>query len=385
MASHLTAYKLTIALLFISNSYLLGAIPSPPDKSGGGGIVTKEEKTTYLGSREVKIGDAKVSIAFSPSAGYKEEIWAMFTQATHSIKICMYNLDHPRVIELIKESKNRGIDVEVILYHDPRRSNAQRNELVNELEKISDLYLIETDIIVDHERSIPKDARATMHHKFIVTDQKKVWTSSGNLTTRSLTYNDEASLSIEHPDIAYIFDKEFEGLKKGHTTKRNTKIQKVDVGGGHSIDILMLPLEGATDYIIDLIKSAKVSITLLMSEITEERVAQSLIDKHKEGVKVSVLTDMRGTKFNASSIWKLQEAGVNVVFSKNDHSMHQRSMAIDSKRVMVSSGNFSWRGLTNSLENIVLLENSDLAQEIELEFVRCSQAIPYRKSKWGEE
>jgi phosphatidylserine/phosphatidylglycerophosphate/cardiolipin synthase-like enzyme len=50
----------------------------------------------------------------------------------------------------------------------------------------------------------------------------------------------------------------------------------------------------------------------------------------------------------------------------------------------VGTANFSKKALEANVENIVVLENKEIAKAIKDEFKRCSSAIPYSQSKWGE-
>jgi phosphatidylserine/phosphatidylglycerophosphate/cardiolipin synthase-like enzyme len=158
------------------------------------------------------------------------------------------------------------------------------------------------------------------------------------------------------------------------------------VGQGKEIKVLLLPSkQDAVAYIRNLLGAAKKNITLIMSEITDWKITQALILSHKRGIEVSVLTRPTNENSEDSQISRLQKEGVNVVFSKNDNTMHQRCMVIDSNKVIVGSNNFTLRGLKDSAENMVVLDDPIIAKAIEDEFIRCSKAISYRASKWGLE
>lgn len=339
-----------------------------------------------VGLTTTKVGDAKVSIAFSPSEGYSNELRHLLLNAKESLKICMYTLDDPTALQLIESNAKRDIKIEIILFDQMVDSNVRAKDIAQRLETISELTIVKGKETSLQGSSTAELSKSQMHHKFIIVDDKTLWTGSGNLSQNARSHNDEAAIIIEHPAVAKIYIDEFNRLKTINPTEWDNRpmLHTAKVGQGKEIKVLLLPAkQDAVAYIRNLLGAAKKNITLIMSEITDWKITQALILSHKRGIEVSVLTRSTNKNSEESQIGRLQKEGINVVFSKNDNAMHQRCMVIDSNKVIVGSNNFTLRGLKDSAENMVILDDPIIAKAIEDEFIRCSKAISYRASKWG--
>lgn len=352
--------------------------------------VTPSPKQTseLVGVTSSKVGNAEVTIAFSPSEGYSKSLRHLLLNARNSLRICMYTLDDPTAFQLIEATSKRGVKIEIVLFEEMIEGNARAKDIAQKLGTISELTIVKgknTDLGGSSKTGISK---SQMHHKFIVVDDETLWTGSGNLSQNARAHNDEAAIIIKHPEVAKIYIEEFNRLKTKDPQEwaNRPMLHTAKVGQGKEIKVLLLPAqEDAVAYIRKLLGAAKENITLIMSEITDGKITQALILSHKRGLNVSVLTNRLDEKPEDSQISRLQKEGINVVFSKNDNTMHQRCMVIDSNKIVVGSNNFTLRGLKDSAENMVILDDPVIAKAIEDEFVRCSKAISYRASKWGLE
>ena len=370
---------------------------------------------------KIEIGQTKIALAFSPSKSYTIAFNDLINQAKTKIRMAMYNMDCPELLGTLKRASKRGVEVEIALNVDKRKKDAKYTEYIDMLKTIGTVHAVDTAKLQDitHARrtagaepeikliSSTKPTESTeptepikpklpvlritsyvaQHHKFMIVDDQVVWTGSGNASTRAFNYNDEAAIIINNPDVAKVFDEEFQRLL---TTPPNDIWKKklvttVALNEKKTIDILMLPAEqSAVTYLCELLDTAKQEVLIIMSEITNDTIRNKLIELHKRGVKVSIMTNKYKTTNKYSDIKRLARRGINIVYSNNDHTLHQRCMVIDNSKILVSSANFSARGLEANIENMVVLESSELAQALKDEFRRCSEAIPYQHSKWGE-
>lgn len=365
--------------------------PTEPTKSNTNKSSVKKkdgnENSYTPGLVKTVIGQTEISMTFSPSTAYSTTLLDLIRNAKEDIKICMYNMDSETFFKSLVEAAKRNVKIEVALHKDTRKTNIVREDYIRRLKEFATVYEIKTKSfeVVTELSTSTMQSNIAMHHKFLVIDNKIVWTGSGNISNRAASYNDEAAIIMNNSNIAKVYTDEFDRLvnnsQEGIDKKPLTTV--VDLGDSKQIDILMLPAqESGEKYLLNLIDSAQKEIVLLMSELTSNPISKKLIEKHKQGVKIYILTNEDKAEFYASDIKRLGGRGIEIVYSKNDHTMHQRCMVIDSKKIMVSTANFSSRGLSANIENIVVLESEVLAQAIKEEFERCSNAVPYTQSKW---
>jgi phosphatidylserine/phosphatidylglycerophosphate/cardiolipin synthase-like enzyme len=381
----------------------------------------REGNKTQNPITEVKVGETKIALAFSPSKSYTVAFLDLVDQAKEEIKMAMYNMDCPDLFKTLKNASKRGVKIEIAIHSDPRKEDVVYNQYIEKLKTIGTVHTILTATLQDITASrkaagaeptiepnnkinpvntenpvntaspklpVPRFiSYVAQHHKFMIVDRQVVWTGSGNASERAFNYNDEAAIIINNANVAEVFDKEFQRLLNTPPKDiwKKQLVTSIALDDKTNIEILMLPAEqSAVSYLCDLLDSAKEEVLILMSEITNDRIGNKLIELKKRGVRVSIITNKYKTINKHSDIRKLERAGINVVYSNNDHTLHQRCMSIDNSKVLVSSANFSARGLEANIENMVVLENSQLAQALKDEFKRCSEAIPYQHSKWGE-
>jgi len=89
--------------------------------------------------------------------------------------------------------------------------------------------------------------------------------------------------------------------------------------------------------------SAKTSIELEMYEFNDPTLESILVQRAKSGVKVQVLLDRdySGYRYNVSTFTALQSAGVSVMWAPSGTIYHGKFAVIDSKLLLIGSGNFS--------------------------------------------
>lgn len=401
----LTKSILGVALLLtISNSRSL-ALPTSQEDSKANEIVETNSPITIT-----KAGETTLALVFSPSSTYTGTFLDLIRQAKSEIQIAMFNMDCKDVLEELKQASKRGVKIEIALDNNERKKDLVYTSYIENLKRFATVHIIETAILqeitdaretagIESWQNPPKQnpenikkptvrftSYVAMHHKFMVVDKQAVWTGSGNASTRAFDLNDEAALLINNKEVAKAFYDEFQWIvntPQNDIWKKNL-VTSISLEDGNNMDILMLPAkQSAVKYICDLLDTAKEEVIILMSEITSKAIRRKLVELHDKGIKVSLLTNKYKSESRDSEVKRLGREGINVVYSNNNYTMHQRCVVIDGKRLLVSSGNFSARGLEANIENMIVLENKELAAAQKAEFERCSSAIPYIQSKWG--
>ncbi|MCK4365917.1 MAG: lamin tail domain-containing protein, partial [Thermoplasmatales archaeon] len=140
---------------------------------------------------------------FSPDTSYKA-ICNMIDSASESIyieQLYIYrdwkNGISPFVERLVKKS-NQGVDVKVILNHNPRYEGS--NEKSNLTKQYFEEYGIEVKFIYTNWSYF-----SNVHNKGMIVDNRSVLISSINWNENSVTRNREAGIIIENEDVAQFY------------------------------------------------------------------------------------------------------------------------------------------------------------------------------------
>jgi len=114
--------------------------------------------------------------------------------------------------------------------------------------------------------------------------------------------------------------------------------------------------------------SATTTLDICVFTITDDRISNVILQAHKRGVKVRVITDNDTSVAEGSDIQKFREHGISVKMDTSPYHMHHKFAAID-KRLLLN-GSFNWtRGAsTNNCENVMVTNNKDFLIEFENQF-----------------
>jgi phospholipase D len=116
-------------------------------------------------------------------------------------------------------------------------------------------------------------------------------------------------------------------------------------------------------YLISLINAAKNNILVQAYSFTSKNITDSLIQAHRRGVKVSVLIDRTSITSRGSEIPALKDAGISVSVCKVPGIAHNKVLIIDEQIIVTGSYNFTNAAETRNAENLLILNNKDLAKK----------------------
>ncbi|MGM5483380.1 MAG: phospholipase D-like domain-containing protein [Nanobdellota archaeon] len=221
--------------------------------------------------------------------------------------------------------------------------------LIMEKDNMGDFYAIEDSNY------------AYMHNKFCIIGNDKVLTGSANPTHNGLKKNDNNLLLIKSKEIASIYIKEFDELKKGEKNSLNKKDQYPK--------IYFCPENSCSSKLIRLIRDAKKSIYFATFSFTDKAIANEIILSHRKGLDVKGVFEKRMTSiYSVYDLLKFQK--IDVVEDKNPKTMHNKYFIIDEEIVFTGSYNPTNNGNENNDENIVIIKNRTIASEYISNFER---------------
>lgn len=262
----------------------------------------------------------------------------------------------PIAAELIK-AHNRGVRVRVFT----------ENRYVEE-EEITQLQSAGISVKDDASEG------GLMHHKFIVIDERYVWTGSYNITYNGAYKNDNNVIWIDSVPLANNFTNEFRSLYLSEqfnlSNASYVPYPTITLNDGTEITTLFSPKSETIPPLIDEIKSAKKSILFMAFSYTHDKLCEAMMDMFESGITVRGLFDEKQISQH-SEYAKMEEIGMQVKIDESPGTMHHKVIIIDEKTVITGSYNFSRNAETNNSENLLIIKNnSEIGKTYVEEFKR---------------
>jgi len=114
------------------------------------------------------------------------------------------------------------------------------------------------------------------------------------------------------------------------------------------------------DIFLQYLSSPKKTIDVCVFTITDDAVANILIDLHKQGVKVRVITDDDQSVSTGSDIQTIKKSGIPVKMDSTPYHMHNKYAIIDGLVLLNGSYNWTNTASTKNNENIIVTNNKKL-------------------------
>lgn len=278
------------------------------------------------------------------------------------LDICVFEIDSEDITEAIIEAHQRGVKVRMVV-------DSQTNTKGN---SISRLLKAGVPIVDDGGRS------AFMHNKFAISDKTIVWTGSYNLTNNASWKHNDNVIKINSKMMAENYLTEFEEMfvdgRFGRTSPNNIKHRKITFPGNKSVITLFAPEDDVIANIIYEISRAKKEIKFMGFSFTHDALAEVLMKKAREGVKVSGIFEYMGSGNTSSVYGKLHNSPNIQLFIKKPAQtqalMHHKVFIIDDRVTITGSFNFSKSASVDNDENILIIVSPEVASDYSAEFLK---------------
>jgi phosphatidylserine/phosphatidylglycerophosphate/cardiolipin synthase-like enzyme len=123
--------------------------------------------------------------------------------------------------------------------------------------------------------------------------------------------------------------------------------------GSAASEAFFSPGEDCLRQIIHRFASARRSADLCVFTITDDRITRALLDAHRRGVQLRLITDNEKAFDAGSDITRIQSAGVPTRVDRTPYHMHHKYALFDGERLL--SGSYNWtRGAANDNEENVI-------------------------------
>jgi len=114
------------------------------------------------------------------------------------------------------------------------------------------------------------------------------------------------------------------------------------------------------EIFLQYLSSPKKTLDVCVFTITDDSAANILIDLHKKGIKVRVITDDDQSASTGSDIKTIKNAGIPTKMDSTPYHMHNKYAIIDG--VLLLNGSYNWTSTANTKnnENMIVTNNKKL-------------------------
>ena len=282
--------------------------------------------------------------------------------AAARVDAALYDLDAAPVADALIEAHNRGVRVRVATETDNMGGDSEIGRLREVGIPVSD----------------DKDPGSLMHHKFIVIDERYVWTGSYNTTYNGSHKNNNNVILIDSVPMAYNFTQEFRELfldaQVGKPFGAFVAYPKVTLNDGTQIFTYFSPESDTISPLLKEIKSAEESIHFMAFSFTHDAIGGAMRDRFASGVEVRGVFEGRQADNPYSEYKAMKAAGLSVVLDKNRGAMHHKVIVVDEDTVITGSYNFSKNAEENNSENLLIIKgNREIAVAYLAEFEKITR------------
>ncbi|MBN1484063.1 MAG: phospholipase [Chloroflexia bacterium] len=284
-------------------------------------------------------------------------------RAQQSIDLASFDLDLSSVAQALIRAHQRGVRVRVIV-----DDENLEDEIVLELCEALDQAGI--PIVYDQRN-------AFMHNKFAVIDKQVLWTGSWNLTDNGAYRNNNNALRFELAELAENYTVEFEEMfvdgAFGPSSPADTPYPVLQLSDDSVIENYFSPEDDVAAAILAQLRQAESEIVFMAYSFTDDDMGRVLLQKAREGVVVRGVFESRGASSEYSEYSLLRQAGLDVRLDGNPAIMHHKVFVVDAQILITGSYNFSASAANSNDENVLIIQNTELARSYLDEFERIYQ------------
>ena len=283
----------------------------------------------------------------------EEKLIQFINNAQVSIHIASFEFNLTPVAEALIAAKNRGVDVKWV--------TDDENGLQYDIQPGHGQFALLTGAGIEVKDDAGRSA--LMHNKFWIFDQQIAWTGSTNITVNGIFKQNNNVLVVHSPEIAYIFEREFQEMWGRQFGPRapSTLNNQWAVLDGTPLQVLFSAEDHTVNNLIALVNDAKVNIRFLAFSFTDYPLAQAMIDRARAGVDVKGVYETFGSSSTGSELKTFLCAGIPARQDGNSSFLHDKIIIIDNSIVVTGSLNYSSNADDSNEENVVILDNAEIA------------------------
>lgn len=291
---------------------------------------------------------------------------ALIAGATTSIDIAAFDFDRQIVIDALIAAKGRGVTV----------------RMVGDGDNAGEAGYVQIGAAGISIVNRPAGS-AIMHNKFVVVDNRYVWTGSTNISDHDILMSNNNALIIDSPTMAAAYKTEFAEMFTGGRfgpAKNDVIVSNTTTVNGVTVEYYAGPKEALMNQLFSKLSTANVSVHFMIFTFTRDDLKDALLARKAAGVQIMGVFDQLQANGQYSEDDALASAGVATWIDGNNHSdgqgggiLHHKVMIIDGNSnsdPMVVTGSFNWTDAADNDndENMVIIHSADAARAYLQEF-----------------
>ncbi len=144
-------------------------------------------------------------------------------------------------------------------------------------------------------------------------------------------------------------------------------------------DAFFSPGDACRNIIIDNIRSAINKISICVFTISDDRITDAIIDSHKRGKEIKIITDNDKSLDLGSDIEQLAQEGIKVKMDSSPNHMHHKFMVVDERALITGSYNWTLSAARYNHENVLLTKEATVIKSFLKEFNHLWGNMAYYK------
>ncbi|MEO0325993.1 MAG: phospholipase D-like domain-containing protein [Myxococcota bacterium] len=129
------------------------------------------------------------------------------------------------------------------------------------------------------------------------------------------------------------------------------------MAAGTNAEVRFSPGADCLDAIRQALAKARAHVDVCVFTITDNRLFRALVDAHRRGVHIRVLTDEDKSHDKGSDVARLAAAGLDVRMDFSRHHMHHKFAVFDARQVVTGSYNWTRSAAEHNQENLLITDD----------------------------
>lgn len=109
-----------------------------------------------------------------------------------------------------------------------------------------------------------------------------------------------------------------------------------------------------------LLRQAQRSADICVFTITDDRLAESILETHRRGVEIRIISDDEKAYDRGSDIYRLGAEGVRFRVDRSEHHMHHKFAVFDRHTLLTGSYNWTRSAAEHNAENVLVTDDARL-------------------------
>lgn len=318
--------------------------------------------------------DASAALSEDTVGALERALLADLERAQQEVRVASYTFSRQNVLAALALALGRGVDVRVVTECENQKG-AQAQQL-DELRALGAQVKDDRSSFGGTDPSCPEGG-GSMHHKFLIVDERLVWAGSANLTATDLNYNHNHAFRIADVGVGAYFSAEWDELWAGRFGRSKQSRAPLEIAiDGARLRVAFSPgeLDGASltrSLVLAAVSGASTRVDFAAFSFTDTAVAEALATGPGRAQGV---VDATSAAQSSSRVRELCEEGISVTIENLPGKVHHKLAAVDAGEgdgiVVGGSANWSAGGFDENDETLVVAHDADLALQAAAEVER---------------